>query len=313
MGEIWVIAEAPQKVWELLHKARELAGGDPVTAFVVGDDAIGRETIAYGADRVILTELPEGALWEQYGARISREAEQSVPSAVLAGTSRREKDLAAQLAGLLDGAYVSECRSISEQDGKYITERIVYGGLAVKKMESSGCLVASIPPRTYEPVKDESRTGSITKWEPVGEQSVKIKARRPKSAESVNIAEAGIVIGVGRGFASPTEMKLAENLAAVLGGEIGCTRPIAEDLHWLPEDRYIGLSGQVVKPALYICAGISGQVQHVYGIRDAKTIVAVDKNENAPILQVADYYIVGDLNQVLPALTEAISTVKQGA
>ncbi|ATW27497.1 electron transfer flavoprotein subunit alpha/FixB family protein [Candidatus Formimonas warabiya] len=309
MSGVWVISETPQTAWELLGKARELAGGDAVTAFVVGDDAVGQETIAYGADQVRLMDLPVSTPWEEYAGVMGREAETARPAAVLVGASRRGKDLAARLAALLDAAYVSECKSIRSEDGKYITERIVYGGLAVKKMESTGCLVASIAPRTYEPKKDGERTGIVAKLDPAGAK-VKVKERRPKPAESVNISEASIVIGVGRGFSSQAEVKLAENLAAVLGGEIGCTRPIAEDLHWLPEDRYIGLSGQVVKPILYICAGVSGQVQHVYGIRDAKTIVAVEKNESAPILQVADYYIIGDLKEVLPALTEAISAVK---
>jgi len=139
---------------------------------------------------------------------------------------------------------------------------------------------------------------------------VKVVERRPKPKETVNIKDAPLVVGVGRGFSEASDVKLAEELAQAMGGEVGCSRPIAEDLHWLPEDRYIGISGQVIKPEVYLAAGISGQVQHVYGIRDAKTIVVVDKNENAPIFQVADYYIVGDLKEVLPALTKAAQEAK---
>jgi len=309
MSGIWVISEIPQTAWELLTKAKELAGEDLITAFVVGDDAVGQETIHYGADQVRLMDMPANASWEEHAGVIAKEAETTMPSVVLVGASRRGKDLAAQLAALLDAACVSECKTITNEGGKYITERIVYGGLAVKKMESTGCLVSTIAARTYEAKKDGERGGVVVKMAPDSTKTV-VQERRPKPAESVNIADARIVVGVGRGFSSKEEMKLAEGLAGVLGGEIGCTRPIAEDLHWLPEDRYIGLSGQVVKPSLYLCAGVSGQVQHVYGIRDAKTIVAVEKNENAPILQVADYYILGDLTEVLPALTEAVSTVK---
>lgn len=309
MSGIWVISETPQTAWELLAKARELAGGYLVTAFVVGDDAVGQEAIYYGADQVRLMDMPANASWEEYAVVIAKEAETAKPSVILVGASRRGKDLAAQLAALLDTVCVSECKTIIQEGEKYITERIVYGGLAVKKMESTGCLVATIAARTYEPQKDWDRGGIIVKLALEGTKGV-VKERRPKPAESVNIADASIVVGVGRGFSSQAEVKLAESLAKVLGGEIGCTRPIAEDLHWLPEDRYIGLSGQVVKPNLYLCAGVSGQVQHVYGIRDAKIIVAVEKNENAPILQVADYFILGDLKEVLPALTEAISAIK---
>ena len=101
-------------------------------------------------------------------------------------------------------------------------------------------------------------------------------------------------------------MKLAQDLAGKLGAEIGCTRSVAEDYHWLPNEAYIGLSGQKVKPQLYISMGVSGQVQHTAGIRDSKIIVAIDTNENAPIFAAADYGIVGDLYDIVPVLTEKI-------
>ena len=132
----------------------------------------------------------------------------------------------------------------------------------------------------------------------------------PIIREGADIAVAEKLVCVGRGLANQADMKMAEDLAAALGAEIGCTRGIAEDYHWLPNDRYIGLSGQYVKPSLYISLGVSGQVQHVAGIRDSKMIVAVDMNENAPIFEAADYGVVGDLYEVAPLLIEAIKQAK---
>lgn len=315
MSGIWVISDIPETAWELLSKARELVEqleGD-VTAYVIGDETVGKKTVEYGADKVKLMEKPQNTTWEQYAKVLVKEAEAASPQLILVGATRRGKDLAAQLASLLDSPCVTECKGFQvEAKDKIVVERIVYGGLAAKKMEANSFpLVATIGARSYEKLEaDASRQGEVSKLELAGEANIKLIERQPKPKETVNISEANIVVGVGRGFSEKSELKLAEDLAQALGGEIGCSRPIAEDLHWLPEDRYIGISGQIIKPTVYLSAGVSGQVQHVYGIRDSKIIVAVDKNENAPIFQVADYYIVGDIKEVLPELTKAVAAVK---
>lgn len=313
MNKIWVIAENKDNALEMLSKARELVGEGSVTAYLIGDEKTGKEAISYGADRVKLMELPENTTWEQYVSVLVEETASEKPELILVGASRRGKDLAAQLAALLDSPCVTECKSIEITESSAVLKRIIYGGLAEKKVQcSSFPVIATIGARTFskwdEP--DAGRTGEITKLELASGVKVKVVERRAKPKEAVNINESNVVVGVGRGFSDKSEIAIAEELAQALGGEVGCSRPIAEDLHWLPEDRYIGISGQVIKPSVYLAAGISGQVQHVYGIRDAKTIVAIDKNENAPIFQVADYYIVGDLKEVLPALTKAAQEVK---
>ena len=114
------------------------------------------------------------------------------------------------------------------------------------------------------------------------------------------------VVCVGRGLDKQEDIDLARQLAQVLGGEVGCSRPIAEELQWLPEEVYIGISGKKVKPALYLGIGVSGQVQHITGIRDSKVIFAVNKDENAPIFEAADYGIVGDLYSVVPMLIDEL-------
>ena len=135
---------------------------------------------------------------------------------------------------------------------------------------------------------------------------VSIVETAPIVKEGVDLNKAEKVVCVGMALDKEEDLQIARDLAAVLGAELGCTRSIAEERHWLPVESYIGISGAVIKPRLYISMGVSGQIQHVYGIRDANLIVAIDINEKAPIFKAADYGIVGDLYEVVPLLTEAL-------
>ncbi|MFZ7103402.1 MAG: electron transfer flavoprotein subunit alpha/FixB family protein [Peptococcaceae bacterium] len=314
MNRIWIISDMAETAYEMISKALELKrDGGSIAAYLIGREEEGQKAVQYGADHVKLMDLPAETAWEQYGPVLAEEAKAVRPDLILIGASRRGKDLAAQLGALLDVPCVTECKSLEPAGDKIVLERIIYGGLAEKKLACvNSCVIATIASRTFNKSEQLARdnAGSITKLILPQETKLKVIERRPKPQETVNIGEANTVVGVGRGFAGKEELGIAEELKEALKGEIGCTRPIAEDLHWLPEDRYIGISGQVVRPTLYLAAGVSGQVQHVYGIRDAKVIVAVDKNENAPIFQVADYYLVGDLKEVLPAFTKAVKQVK---
>jgi electron transfer flavoprotein alpha subunit len=134
---------------------------------------------------------------------------------------------------------------------------------------------------------------------------------RPVERSAVDLTKADVIVSVGRGFKKKEDLKLAEDLAQALSAEIGCSRPIAGDLKWLPEDRHIGLSGKWVNPKLYIAVGISGQMQHVVGIRRSKVIVAINNDPNAPIHKEADYSVIADLYQFLPVLTKKLREVKK--
>jgi electron transfer flavoprotein alpha subunit len=133
---------------------------------------------------------------------------------------------------------------------------------------------------------------------------VKVVSRRTKLRESADLSEAKVIVGIGRGIEKSEDIDLARELASTIGAALGCTRPIAEDLNWMPADSFIGISGQRVKPELYIGVGISGQIHHLSGIRDARVICAINSDENAPIFEAADYGIVGNLYEVLPKLTQ---------
>jgi electron transfer flavoprotein alpha subunit len=135
---------------------------------------------------------------------------------------------------------------------------------------------------------------------------VSVLSVTPVDSEGVDITAAIKLVAVGRGFAKKEDLGLARDLAGVLKAEIACTRGVAEDEHWLPIERYIGISGKTVKPELYLAVGLSGQVQHMVGCRESKVIVAVNNDERAPIFEAADYGIVGDLYTVLPLLTATL-------
>jgi electron transfer flavoprotein alpha subunit len=169
---------------------------------------------------------------------------------------------------------------------------------------SARTVVASVPPKCYE-APAEGAAGEVAVLSPAIGQA-KVTGREPKADGGVNLADAAKVVGVGRGFAEENELSTARELAQALAAEMACSRPIAEFFKWMPEEQYLGISGQVIKPQVYFSCGISGQAQHISGIRDAKIVVAVNKDENAPMMAMSDYFIVGDVKEVLPALTAAV-------
>lgn len=306
MSELWIIAENVQFAAELVSGAKEIGKGASVTAFVAGDEAAAKEVISFGADKAYALPMPAGKMWDSYAMVIAEKAKAEKPAAILFGASRRTRGMAAAVAAVLDVPCVSDCKSLAIDGSSITAERMVYGGMAVKTMKAdASTVIATVGGKSFEPLAaDASRSGAVEVL-PEADCRVKVLERKAKEAESVNLADASVVVGVGRGFVEQSELGLAEDLAKAMGGEIACSRPIAEFFKWLPEERYLGISGQVIKPQVYVAAGVSGQAQHVYGVRDAKVIVGVNKDENAPMLQLSDYFIVGDIKEVLPALTAA--------
>ena len=308
MSELWIVAENVQFAAELVSGAKEIGKGAAVIAFVSGDEAAAKQVIAFGADKAYALPLPAGAMWEDYAGTIAEKAKAEKPAAILFGSSRRTRGMAAEVAALLDAPCVSDCKRLSIDGSAIAADRMVYGGMAVKSMKATAeTVVATVGGKSFEPLAaDAGRGGTVETLAPAASK-VKVLERKPKEAQSVNLGDAALVVGVGRGFVEQSELALAEALAKAMGAEIACSRPIAEFFKWLPEERYLGISGQAIKPQVYMACGISGQAQHVYGVRDSKIIVSVNKDENAPITQLSDYFIIGDIKEVLPALTQAFS------
>lgn len=185
------------------------------------------------------------------------------------------------------------------------TTRLVYGGSAVKTERCAFPAVAIVCAGTFE-ASDAAAEPQVTQINCSGSCSVELAGTSAVEASTVNLAAAKRVVGVGRGLASADNIPAAEKLAAALGAEIGCTRPVAEEEHWYSKDRYIGVSGVMIKPNFYLAIGISGQIQHMVGVNQTNVICAINKDENAPIIKQADYTLIGDVNAVLPAIIEKL-------
>ncbi len=311
MAGVWILAENRGQTLELLNIGRDLASkmGTKLTAFLWQDRELAEEYISHGADEVmLLPSLPEDQSLDAYVPVITEEAQKEDPDIFLVAATMRGKEMAARIATRLNTGLCSDCIALNLNDESKTLEmeRLAFGGAAVQKVICpTRPVMATIPLRAFEPATEKGeRKGQLRELPPPPPSPVKVLERKPKEREAKEIAEASVVVCVGRGIEKEEDMALARELADVLGGEIGCTRPISEEMHWLPEELCIGLSGVHVKPELYIGLGVSGQVQHVTGIRDAKVICAINKDENAPIFDAADYGVTGNLYDVVPKLIE---------
>lgn len=300
---------------ELLNKGSELAKelSKNVTAVIVGksDDALAKEYISHGADKVFIAETDiDSFKAEECAGILENVLKETGAEIVLVGSNKNGKDIASRLAGRLDAGCVIGCTNLYLKDKKLTAERVVYSGnaIAVEQFNSKPSIV-TIPSKVFDPLtKDNKRTGDIVKKKfDVEKSASKVLKIQETQAGDVNVEDAEIIVSCGRGFKSKDDIKLVSELAEVLKGRtVGCSRPIAADLKWLSEDHWIGLSGHKVKPTLYVAVGISGQIQHIAGMRDSGIIVAINKDPEALIFKSADYGIIGDLYEVLPKLTSAV-------
>lgn len=308
MAGIWIYSEEKQVADQLISIGRITADSLKEELNVIALTDQDSETfIKEGADRVI--QIKDALPWpEDYAKTITAILKEQAPTAVLIGGTLRGKTAASCIAANLQTGLVNNAFSIEVKDGIIETKRVMYSGIAVCTEELSQGSIITIEPRTYDSAAaDEKRQGTSEVYS--AEQpdaAVSVGSIAPIVHQGGDITTADKLVCVGRGLGKQEDMKMAEELAEKLGAQIGCTRSVAEDYHWLSADKYIGLSGAKIKPQLYISMGVSGQVQHVAGMRDSKIIAAIDKNENAPIFEAADYGIVGDLYEIVPLLIKEL-------
>jgi len=309
MAGIWIIAETKEQAQALLGIGKVTAAGmeTAVTVLVPKDRGEAADFFSLGADRVsFLPVLSQDQSFDAYLPVMAEEAKNEDPDLILVAATARGRDLAARLAARLDTGLCSACIGMHyDRSSKTMEmERLAYGGAAIQKVAcTTRPFIATITPGAFEAAQPSEPKGGTVKELPAPPPSaVKIAGTKAKERTGRDIAAARVVVCVGRGLQKEEDLALARELAELLEGEIGCTRPISEELHWLPEDLCIGLSGIQVKPDLYIGLGVSGQVQHVTGIRNAKVICAVNQDEHAPIFDAADFGIVGDLYDIVPKL-----------
>lgn len=219
--------------------------------------------------------------------------------------------LSAVAAAQLQTSVLADCTALFSQDGKICSRRMSYGGSAFQTECPRGKIVACVCGGAFESAA-EAACPDIKRLEAAHCGGITLCGRTEKAVQHVNLSAAKRVVGVGRGIGSPENLRLAEALAACIGAELACTRPISEEEGWMSRERYVGVSGLMIKPALYISLGISGQIQHTVGINQSGLIISINRDKAAPMFQQSDYGIVGDLNETVPRLIALLKQENEG-
>ena len=303
---------------ELVWAGRQLADalGGTVDALVLGApgvDAAGAKLGAVGADRVLVAEDAAFARYapDGYAATVAAAAKAGGYGAVLVAATAAGKDLAPRIAARLDAPLASDVTGVGVEGGKVTATRPVYAGKAVQQLRLDAALaVISVRPNTFVP-GSATKPGAVVKAAAVAEARVTVREVKAAEQGKLDVAEASVVVSGGRGLKGPEHFALIENLAKAFGAAVGASRAVV-DAGWRPHAEQVGQTGKTVSPQLYVAVGISGAIQHLAGMRTAKVIVAINKDKDAPIFQVADYGIVGDLFEIVPRLTEEIAKAKAG-
>ena len=298
MGGIYVYSEKATLAAELVDLAAK--AGKPVSVLAF-DENTAATLAEYGPDKVYLIK-GDSAVIENYAKPLAAFLEDEGAELLLVGATARGRDMAARVAGYLGCGMVSDASSAAIGDGKVSCERLMYGGAVTQVEDIEGMAVVTMPAGKGEAAKGGAAE-VITK-QLAADKKAELFETPCAVKEGVDLAAADKIVCIGLGMDKQEDVKMAVELADALGAEIGCTRSICEERKWLPN--YIGISGETVKPSLYLAMGVSGQVQHVVGMRDAKVVVAINTNEKAPIFAAADYGIVGDMYEIIPLLTKEI-------
>ncbi len=305
--KVWIFAESTSSIAELCAGGHLLGGS--VTAIVPEPELNSEVAIKAGADKVYLLRGSDTTMLEDYMQPILDLLKQEKPSVLLMNNTKRAKLIAGRLAANLNTSVLTDVMQIT---AGLEVKRMVYGGAAIRSEHSnSEIVIALVGEAIFEALPERSAgEGSVEIINPLNNVLVNRIEIKKKQGETINLGLAKRVVAVGRGIANQDDLKIINDFADAFGAEVGCSRPIAEGVNWLPRERYIGVSGAMLKPDIYVGVGVSGQVQHMVGVYNAKTIIAINKDKNAPIFKQADYGIVGDLYNIIPKLAEKIKLSK---
>jgi len=297
----WIVVGDQPTVSNLITVARSLGG--TVGAVVAGPRSVAETVAASGVDKVVWCSAPDDVPAEANAPAVADAVAADPPRVVLAGRNPGERVLLGAAAARLKAAVLTGARSVIADGDGVVVVNAVFGDIAEETVAVSGPVAllldgGSVPPAdgTGAPVEEISAP-------PLG---LKVIETRTHGFDEVNLGAAHRVIGVGRGLKAREDLAMIEELARALEAEIACSRPVAEGLNWMGKDRYIGSSGAHISPELYLAVGISGQLQHMVGVTGAETIVAINTDPNAAVFSQADYGLVGDLYQLVPAVTAAL-------
>ena len=322
--KILVITEQRDGKWnpvssETLVAAQHIAAAQPgsrVSAVVIGKEVRGvaEEITANQLAEVLLVEhdLLERYTPDGYAIALRQVVAQTHPDLVLLAHTYQVRDYAPKLAASLGKGMIADCVGYRAEKDRIVFVRQMFQGKTAADVSFTGA-----PPwfvsfqagafRGDQVARDASAAPMTAIKVDLQADQIRTKPLElfREAKQAVDLTQAPILVAIGRGIKAPENIPLAEKLAKLMGGELAASRPICDE-GWLPMDRQIGSSGQTVAPKLYLALGISGAIQHVVGMKGSRTIVAINKDQNAPIFEVADYGIVGDIFELMPALTEVL-------
>jgi electron transfer flavoprotein alpha subunit len=300
--------------FEAVSEGRRLADGlgADVTAVVLGSgiEGLAAELEKYGPDKIVVADDPALADYTTDGyANVIAELVQSAdPALIMIGASAQGKDLSARLAARLDAGLAMDCTAIKLDNGNLTFTRPMFGGKIFADVEIDGALqMVAIRPNVMDITETAKECVTEKPAVQVGDVKTAVAAKSMDTGDKIELTEADIVVSGGRGTGG--DFKFVEQLAAALGGAVGASRS-AVDEGWRPHADQVGQTGKVVSPGLYVACGISGAIQHLAGMSTSKYIVAINKDPEAPIFSKADLGIVGDLFEVVPAVTEAVKKIE---
>lgn len=326
--KILLITEQHDGQWnrvsfETLAAAQQIAqqAKGSVSAVVIGKGvaALADEIAGYQLDEVLLVEhdLLEKYTPDGFSLALRQLIDGAKPDLVLLPHTYQVRDFAPKLAASMQKGLIGDCIGYRHENGKLIFVRQMFQGRTAADVVFTGDAPWVVTFQASAFRADLAAKNASGKA-PVKPLAVELKPeqirtkpleRFREAKQAVDLTQAPILVSVGRGIKAPENIAMAEKLAKLLGGEVCASRPICDE-GWLPMDRQIGSSGQTVAPKLYLALGISGAIQHVVGMKASRTIAAINKDQNAPIFEVADYGIVGDLFEIVPALIEVLEQSK---
>jgi len=326
--KILVIVEQRQGKWnnasfETLAAAQQIAKDTSSTLSVLvlgkGVAGLADELTSKNVAEVLLVQhdLLEAYTPDGYCVALSQVVTSAKPELVLFPHTYQVRDFAPKLAAILGKGMIGDCIGYRNEGGKLVFVRQMFQGKTAADVTFQGAApwFASFQAGAF---RSDLVAAHPSGKAPVNSVAVDLRPEQirtkpldlfKEAKSAVDLTQAPLIVAIGRGIKAPENIPQAEALAKALGGEIAASRPICDE-GWLPMERQIGSSGQTVAPKLYLALGISGAIQHVVGMKGARTIVAVNKDQNAPIFEIADYGVVGDIFEIMPALTEALEKAK---
>ena len=289
-----VIAERQDAARELAAGARTMADEVVLVSFGEAPEGV--------ADKVARISVPEGTVLDDAADTVIAVFDAEAPSVVLVEPTRHMKTVAGKLAAHAGASVITDVMSF--EDG---AKSLYFGGVA-ERVQKPATDVAfyTVSAGTFAGLEASGANAVEDVAWVAPANPVKLLASKPIEKSGVDLFKADAVVAAGRGFAEEADLDLARALADKLGGAIACSRPLTEGVNWLPTELYVGVSGLTVTPKVYVAAGISGQMQHMVGANRSGCVVAVNKDKNAPVFKQCDFGIVGDVKEVLPALTAAL-------